>query len=294
MRLIVQHRKEDVMALQLTQDNLRQIRYQLYQDQVFLVTHSALRILLRALDLVKLFVLAYKFTDGLLAHLPSEYDLMEYEVADIFRELNEELVADGKADVADEDVAFDGRLLLILSLVKLHALRHTDPRARPLSKLLLTFCLEYEGLRGLLGEFIVKEHQLRDQGKLVFLKRPRKTGVEPPLVDGGASALPPLLSGAREFVACFVANCKPLTADAIQHILVPLMTTNEQYGNAFDEEVNELKEKLGMKTASLLQPHVEGDFVLQKYVENEVDGVKKGAIGVIVKNIKDSGSATTK
>ena len=184
--------------------------------------------------------------------------------------------------------------MLILSLVKLHALRHTDPRARPLSKLLLTFCLEYEGLRGLLGEFIVKEHQLRDQGKLVFLKRPRKTGVEPPLVDGGASALPPLLSGAREFVACFVANCKPLTADAIQHILVPLMTTNEQYGNAFDEEVNELKEKLGMKTASLLQPHVEGDFVLQKYVENEVDGVKKGAIGVIVKNIKDSGSATTK
>ena len=106
------------MALQLTQDNLRQIRYQLYQDQVFLVTHSALRILLRALDLVKLFVLAYKFTDGLLDHLPSEYDLMEYEVEDIFRELNEELVADGKADVADEDVAFDGRLLLILSLVK--------------------------------------------------------------------------------------------------------------------------------------------------------------------------------
>ena len=85
-----------------------------------------------------------------------------------------------------------------------------------------------------------------------------------------------------------------MPADAIQHILVPLMTTNEQYGNAFDEEVNELKEKLGMKTASLLQPHVEGDFVLQKYVENEVDGVKKGAIGVIVKNIKDSGSATTK
>ena len=121
------------MALQLTQDNLRQIRYQLYQDQVFLVTHSALRILLRALDLVKLFVLAYKFTDGLLAHLPSEYDLMEYEVEDIFRELNEELVADGKADVADEDVAFDGRLLLILSLVKLHALRHTDPLAHFLS-----------------------------------------------------------------------------------------------------------------------------------------------------------------
>lgn len=181
------------MALQLTQDNLRQIRYQLYQDQVFLVTHSALRILLRALDLVKLFVLAYKFTDGLLAHLPSEYDLMEYEVEDIFRELNEELVADGKADVADEDVAFDGRLLLILSLVKLHALRHTDPRARPLSKLLLTFCLEYGGLRELLGEFIVKEHQLRDQGKLVFLKRSRKTGVEPPLS----------MVGLRPFPLCF-------------------------------------------------------------------------------------------
>ena len=39
-----------------------------------------------------------------------------------------------------------------------------------------------------------------------------------------------------------------LTSSAIESILLPLMTTNEEYNLAFNEEVNRLKEKLESKT----------------------------------------------
>lgn len=56
------------------------------------------------------------------------------------------------------------------------------------------------------------------------------------------------LKQAKEVVRIIVDNCMGLTSDTIEGILVPLMSTNEQYNCAFNEEVNRLKEKLGIKT----------------------------------------------
>lgn len=58
----------------------------------------------------------------------------------------------------------------------------------------------------------------------------------------------PDLKQAKEVVRIIVDNCMGLTSDTIEGILVPLMSTNEQYNCAFNEEVNRLKEKLGIKT----------------------------------------------
>ena len=56
------------------------------------------------------------------------------------------------------------------------------------------------------------------------------------------------LKQAKEVVRIIVDNCMGLTSDTIEGILVPLMSTNEQYNCAFNEEVNRLKEKLEIKT----------------------------------------------
>lgn len=58
----------------------------------------------------------------------------------------------------------------------------------------------------------------------------------------------PDLKQAKEVVRIIVDNCMGLTSDTIEGILVPLMSTNEQYNCASNEEVNRLKEKLGIKT----------------------------------------------
>lgn len=266
-----------------TKEQLRQERRLLYQNPVFLVTHEALRPLLRSFDIVELFIFAEQFTLGLLDHPPTEHSLMEYEVNDLKEDLSD--------DYMGNDIDLDCQLLLMLSLVKLYALRHTHPLARLLSKVLLPFCTEYEGFRELVGKFIVKEQELRNQGKITFQKRkkqPPQASSEPSkLASPDANSPSPVspLSEARAFVGQLVSNCENLTPNAIEHILVPLMTTNEQYGNAFDEEVDRLKEKLGMKTTSILRPHVEGDLVMEKHVEHEVNGVKEGGSGIIIKKM---------
>ena len=58
----------------------------------------------------------------------------------------------------------------------------------------------------------------------------------------------PDLKQAKEVVRTIVDNCMGLTSNTIEGILVPLMSTNEQYNFAFSEDVNRLKEKLESKT----------------------------------------------
>lgn len=271
------------MATIFSKEELRQKRRLLYQDPVFLVTHEALHTLLRSLDIVELSILAEHFTQGLLAHPPIDHSLMVYEVDDLRDDLSAMAPAsDSAAVVAVPDSDF--LLLLILSLVKLYALRHVHPYARPLLRQLLPFCQEYRGFKDLLGSFIVKEQQLRHQGKLVFQKRQLHQQRSAHLQAGGQGAEPPL-SAARAFVARFVSNCARLTPTTIEHVLLPLMVTNEQCANAFDAEVNQLIERLGIKTTPVIQPQVQGDFVMSKQVEHEVNGVGKDGVGVIIKQM---------
>lgn len=58
----------------------------------------------------------------------------------------------------------------------------------------------------------------------------------------------PDLKQAKEVVRIIVDNSMGLTSDTIEGILVPLMSTNDQYNLAFNEDVNRLKEKLESKT----------------------------------------------
>lgn len=60
----------------------------------------------------------------------------------------------------------------------------------------------------------------------------------------------PDLKQAKEVVRIIVNNSMGLTSDTIEGILVALMSTNEQYNNAFNEEVNRLREKLESKTTT--------------------------------------------
>ena len=58
----------------------------------------------------------------------------------------------------------------------------------------------------------------------------------------------PDLKQAKEVVRIIVDICMGLTSDTIEGILVPLMSTNDQYNLAFSEDVNRLKEELESKT----------------------------------------------
>lgn len=285
----------------LTKEKLRLKRRQLYQEPVFLVCHEALRPLLRSLDIVRLFIFSEEFSQDILFYRPADHLMMEDEVGDVW---NDKFV-EGEYRGTPEEANIDFHLLLILSLVQLHALRHTNPHARPLAKLLLAFCLEYEGLRVLLGEFIVKEHQLRDQGKITFKKRPRQPKVEPPAVEDETKSPHPHQPAAgdgksesylevRKFLSAYTDNCKMLTPEAMERALIPLLLTNAQYHFAFTGEINHLVEELGLKNQKIVNPQVSGDFVMNKEVTNEVNGVAKGGTGIAIGGESSPGSIIRK
>lgn len=58
------------------------------------------------------------------------------------------------------------------------------------------------------------------------------------------------LDEARAVVSDIVDNCMGLTAESIERIMLPLMAANDQYGHAFDRQIDRLKEKLNIKTTS--------------------------------------------
>lgn len=245
-------------------DALRTMRLKLYKDPVFLIGHEKIRPLLQSLDLTELFASAEAFASHLAKYAITEESLMQYEVDDIKGEL--------------PDAPTDYYLLLCVTFFKLCAMRKTHPSAADAARALVSFCSEYDGFTHLMHSMEDKETLLRAQHRLPSL-------LEYELTTLSQERLP--LEQAKDFIHKFVDNCMALSPGSIEKILLPLMATNEQYGNAFDEEVNRLKQKLGMKTSPPIQPLVQGDFVMEKKVENEVNVVGKDSIGVIIKDIKD-------
>ena len=244
-------------------DELRMMRLRLYKDPVFLIGHEKIRPLLQSLDLTELFASAEAFAFHLAKLAVTEESLMEYEVEDVKGEL--------------PDASTDYYLLLSVTFFKLCAMRKTLPSAASTARTLVSFCAEYEGFTPLMLSMEDKETKLRAHHRLPTL-------LEYELTTLSQERLP--LKQAQDFIHKFIDNCMALTPSSIENILLPLMATNEQYGNAFDEEVNRLKQKLGMKTDPVIQPLVQGDLVMEKKVEYEVNEVKKDGVGIIIKKMR--------
>lgn len=251
-------------------DKMRSMRIKLYQDPVFLIGHEAIKPLLRGLDLTELFASAEAFAHHLTMFGITDESLLAYEVEDVRAEFAELEAANASHDHCDF------HLFLIVTFIKLCAMRKNTPTAVDTARALLVFCEEYESLDKLMYSLDNKEASLRAQHRLPSL-------LEYELRTLSEESLP--LEEMRGFVHALVDNCMALTPESIERFLTLLMIANEQYGNAFGEEVDRLKEKLGMKTTSLMQPLVEGDFVMNKQVEHEVNGVKEGGAGVVIKKM---------
>lgn len=263
-----------------SQEQLRQKCRQLYQNPVFLATHEALSHLLQHFDIATLFDHAQSFAQCLIANRVIDRSLMEYEM----NFMRQDLYAEGSQDEKClKDIKKDEKLLLLLTLAILRycvkAYRHTQEEAiaRKASLALAHFIPREKRSMKLVRSFMDKARQLRKEGRWQLSAKNAMSQEPPPTASDLASA--------HKFVSRLVNNCECLNSEAIEHILLPLLITNEQYDYAFNEEVNRLKEKLGIKTDLTIRPNIQGDFVMQKKVAYEVDNVEAGGMGVIFKNM---------
>ena len=236
---------------QLTPASVRTTRLELYKDPVFLIAHEAVRPKLHSLDLVTLFVSAQNFAAYLMANGIMDEELMLYELEDARSELTERE---------------DYYMFLTVVFIKLCSVAKFNDQAAQTARSIVVYCNEYDGFCDLLKAMDNKEHKLRRENRLTGLLKEELLALTPDNVG---------MEQAAKVMGAIVDNCMGLTAESIERILMPLMAVNDQYGHAFNAEVDRLKQKLGMKTSPQY-----GEYVAYKHVEHEIGNVEAGAVGV--------------
>lgn len=235
-----------------TKEQKRTARLQLYKDDVFVIAHEATKEYETNLSIEELFASAERLAHYLIENEITDKDSVDFEVDDL-----EEAIGD------EGDTAF---LVISLAFVKLCALRKQEPLAIDVAKALVHRCQEYEDFNDLLHNLDKKEHAKRLDGwraDLISyeLKTIKKDGCN--------------LQQAREIIKVIVDNAEHYSTTTIEHLLNPLRDTNDQYSHAFDDAINRLKEKLGIKTTTSLNAE---EVVLQKTVERQAI-VNAGGVG---------------
>lgn len=236
----------------------REARLKFFKDDVFVIANEAVRNRLGNLSIFEVFSSAEAFAFHLLNNEIAEASYIEYEVEDLESELK-----DGR----------DRFLVLSIAFIKLCALRKRYPIARKIAREIVVFCQKYEDFNGLLGEFDKKEHKLHmEEWRANLASYEFRTIVKEK----------PDFTQAKTAVRALIDNCMNMTGDFLERVLGPLMSINEMYGHAFDEEVKRVKDKLGMKTTVQFSPHMDGDLVMTKTIQYQVNGVATGGTGIVL------------
>ena len=230
---------------------MRTIRLELYKDPVFLIAHEAVRPKLHSLDLVTLFVSAQNFAAYLMANGIMDEVFLLYELADV------------RSELAEHEDYF---MFLSIVFIKLCSIAKFNDQAAQTARAIVGYCNEYDGFCDLLKAMDNKEHKLRKENRLTSLLKEELLALTPDNVG---------MEQATKVVQAIVDNCMGLTAESIERILMPLMAVNDQYGHAFNAEIDRLKQKLEEKTSPQYK-----EFVAYKHVENEIAKVEAGAVGV--------------
>lgn len=236
---------------QLTPASVRTTRLELYKDPVFLIAHEVVRPKLQSLDLVTLFVSAQNFAAYLMANGIMDEEFLLYELEDVRSELTEHE---------------DYYMFLSIVFIKLCSVAKFNDQAAQTARAIMGYCNEYDGFCDLLKAMDNKEHKLRKENRLTGLLKEELLALTPENVG---------MEQATKVVEAIVDNCMGLTAESIERILLPIMAVNDQYGHAFNADVDRLKERLGMKTSPQYK-----ELVAYKHVENEIANVEAGAVGV--------------
>lgn len=232
-------------------ETIRKKRLIFYHDDVFVIAHEVLRPLQGKLDIVEIFLSAERFANYLIENRIIRTDMMSYEVEDVEDELHDER---------------DRKLLFVVTFLKLCALRHRIPVAQDVARALVPFCQRYDDFTDLLVQFDPRERRMMKENGGINLMAYELRSLKQEQPD---------LGQAREVVKTLVDCATQYTPEAMERMLNPLRDLNRQYDNAFDQDIDRLRQTMNMKGM------MAKEVVLQKHVDTQIGQVEQGGTGVI-------------
>ena len=275
----------------MNKTQLRELRTKLYRDKVFALMHKQLTPLLTegGLSIFELFATADVFTEYFLENSIEDPSFFEYEVDD----LNDEV-----------EVRQDLLLILIICYYKLLAMvpeetnakqqarlpnagaiqLNESPIAEEESPLRLTqraysiYCEANQEVMELMVHFSgCKEalsHALKqpgDQSSYQLLTREKKVKEDNP-------------DAQMQLIHQLIAQRESLDNNNLQTLELMIRRVSSKHNGAFNELADDLQEYLAERMRSATaNVHVQGDYVIQKRTEKQINSVNNGGVGVSIK-----------
>ncbi len=208
----------------------RETRIKLYKDDVFLIAHETIGKLKKSIPMEDLFASADHFANFLLENDLSESDIIQYEIDDLRKEVN------------DEQTLY---ILLTITFVKLCAIREVKSNAENVARALVVFCQEYDEFTDLLKQLWKKESSRWLENKRVdlFTYELRCIEKETSTTDG-LIVVSNIVDAASEGLA----------ADNILPVEIVLAEVNDKLdGHPFQNEINRLREVRKKKSESKIE-----------------------------------------
>ena len=236
------------MSLRLkTKEERREARLMFYKDDVFVIAHKALQQIPCSLSVEEVFYVAEKF-----AHFLMEYDITYTEHAEHeIRELSE--------DLDDPDDLFP---ILLITFVKLCALRKTYPQAVWVAKALAPMCQRTGKFHDMLGELAKAEQKLMVERGRIDLYRYELKSIAKENKE---------LADARRALDGFVNSALDCDTEVIKNVMVGFAKFNEDCGHRYDAQARALTQgyadKLSGREVKKIEYHIDRVEQLNGVVE---------------------------
>lgn len=246
------------MIVRLDKQKQRTARHQLLGDVTYIISHEALKQMQRdgytELFPVEVFLSAHNFCDAVL------------ELPDIEEGLDDEM-----DDLKDEtDGENDFMLIAAVATVQLQAI--SKQRVGIDFKKIIFRIFERlddnELLWPLIEQMTNKEEERWLQGKRFNLLDYEIKEIK---LDGGG------IEEVRNLFENFLNYSDQMDKETIKGNLLLLNLYNIEHNHAYDDVIKAIYTKLGIKSTTLIQPK---EYVKTKYVENEIQNVEAGGVGV--------------
>lgn len=252
------------MIIRLNKIQQTQARRQILSDVVWAVCNEPLKKLQSdnstQLSPVEAFMSARAFNNVLLS-LPDVDEGITYEMDDL---------------EAEAEGGNDAMIIMMVAAVQMQALskRHVGADIKNLVYRIFCRWESHKLFLPLLEQFAIKEEARFLEGKRNNLLDYEIREIE--LEGGGSEEI-------REFFEYFVSFADKADPEAIKNHLLILNSYNNEHNHAYDKEIGELYEKLGIRSTMVKTD----EYVALKHVENEIKNIEPGGIGVNKEYKKD-------
>ena len=247
------------MIVRLDKEQQAAARRQLLSDIVWIVSNDTLRKWQHegktTLAPVEVFMTAQCFCD-VISGLSDIDEGIDYELDDL----------EDEAEVEN-----DAMFIAVLSALQMTALskRHVGTDFKRAITHIFERYGDHELFLPLVEQWAKKEEKRWMEGKKTDLLDYELQEIR--LEGGGSEEI-------RSLLESMVAYSDKMDEDSIKGNLLFLCRYNIDHHHAYDKELISLFEKLGIKSTTLIQPK---EYVVTKYVENEIQNVESGGTGVI-------------